>query len=42
MPYFYFKEIWTPLKLIGIKFYRDESEHLWVKFWNRDRRKVFK
>jgi hypothetical protein len=37
MPNYYFKEIWTPLKFIGIKFFRDDELRLWVKFWSRKR-----
>lgn len=39
MPYYHFVEIWTPLKLIGIRFFRDEeSRRLWIKVWSGSRR----
>ncbi|CAH1192627.1 hypothetical protein PAECIP111892_01050 [Paenibacillus auburnensis] len=37
MPSYYFKEIWTPLKLVGIKFFRDDELRLWVKLWSKKR-----
>lgn len=40
MPYYYFNERWTPLKLIGIRFYRDEDGALWVKCWNMKKRRI--
>lgn len=40
MPNYYFKEIWTPLKLVGIKFFRDDEERLWVKIWSKPRRRL--
>lgn len=38
MPYFHFSEFWTPLKIIGIRFYRDEDHNTWIKIWNKPRR----
>lgn len=38
MPYYHFREVRTPLFLIGIRFYRDEDERLWVKYWNKPRK----
>lgn len=38
MPHYYFKEIWSPLKLIGIRFYLDDEEHMWIKVWSKARR----
>lgn len=38
MPNYYFKEVWTPLKLISIKFFRDDEQRLWVKFRSNQRR----
>ncbi|SFT25359.1 hypothetical protein SAMN05428962_5821 [Paenibacillus sp. BC26] len=40
MPNYYFKEIWSPLKLIGVRFYRDDDNYLWVKMWSKQRRRV--
>ncbi|MBN2980978.1 MULTISPECIES: hypothetical protein [Cohnella] len=31
MPYHYFHEIWTPLKLMGFQLFRDEQGNLWYK-----------
>jgi hypothetical protein len=34
MPYFHMKEIWTPLKLIGIRFFIEtESGNIYIKFF---------
>lgn len=38
MPNYYFKEIWSPLKLIGIRFFRDDESRVWVKLWSKSRR----
>ncbi len=40
MPYIHFIERWTPLKLIGIKIYRDDEGGLWIKIWGFRRRKI--
>ena len=40
MPYYVFKEVWTPLKYFGIRFYREEKAGLFVKIWNQPRRKL--
>lgn len=40
MPYFHFKEVWTPLKLVRIRFYRDEERRLWIKAGSGRRRPV--
>lgn len=40
MPMYHMKEIWTPLKLVGIKFYRTEEGHIYLKVWNRKRRRI--
>lgn len=31
MPNYHFREIWTPLRWIHIKFYRDDADRLWIK-----------
>lgn len=40
MPYYVFKEVWTPLKYFGIRFYKEEKEGLFVKIGNQPRRKL--
>ncbi|SDX27146.1 hypothetical protein [Paenibacillus sp. CF384] len=40
MPNYIFKEVWSPLKLIGVRFYRDDDNNLWVKMWSKQRRRV--
>jgi hypothetical protein len=37
MARYYFREVWTPLKLIGIRYYRDDEDNLWIKYWKRKR-----
>lgn len=41
MPLVEMKEITTPLKLLGIKFYRSSEGNVYVKFWNQPRKKIF-
>lgn len=41
MGYYSFNEIWTPLKLIGIRIYKDDVGDYWYKLWTA-RRKPFK
>lgn len=36
--YYFFKEIWTPLKLFRICFFRDELDRIWIKVANNPRR----
>jgi len=33
MPYYSFVVKWTPLKLLGIRFYVDDEGHRWIKVW---------
>ncbi len=40
MPSYYFKELWTPLKWIGIQFFRDDEQHLWIKWWSNPRKRL--
>lgn len=40
MPYYVFEEAWTPLKWIGIRFYRDDEGKWWVKVWSFKRRRI--
>ena len=42
MPNYYFKEIWTPLKIIRIHFYRDDENRFWVKMGSKPRRLLSK
>lgn len=42
MPLYYFREILTPLKLVGIKFYKEmDSDEIWIKVFNQHRRRLF-
>ncbi len=40
MPYYHMKEIWTPLKLIGIKFFKTSDGQLFIKKWNQPRKLI--
>lgn len=42
MPHYYFKELWSPLKLIGIRFYYDDEDRVWIKIWSKTRRPLKK
>lgn len=42
MPNYYFKEIWTPLKIINIRFFRDDERYMWIKVGRRARRRIKK
>lgn len=43
MPYYSFKEIWTPLKLIGILFFRETTDgRVWIKVGSQRRRPLRK
>ena len=40
MPYFHMKEIWTPLKLIGIRFFIEtESGNIYIKLFKGHRKR---
>ncbi len=41
MPLLHMKEIFTPLKLIGIKVFRCKEGNTYIKVWNRPRKKIF-
>jgi hypothetical protein len=42
MPYYSFKEIWTPFKLLKIRFYIEISENsIWMKIGNQSRKRLF-
>lgn len=40
MPYYYYREIWTPLKWIGISIYKDERNRIWYKLFRFKRRQL--
>ncbi len=42
MPNYYFKEIWTPLKWVQIRFFRDDDNRVWVKFGSKRRKLLHK
>ena len=35
------KEILTPLKLIGIRFFKTRDKEYYIKIWNRPRKRIF-
>jgi len=42
MPWYTFNEVWTPLKWIGIHFYREgENKEMWIKIWSGTRKPLF-
>ncbi|WP_161798154.1 hypothetical protein [Aneurinibacillus tyrosinisolvens] len=40
MPYYHFKQIYTPLLLVGVRFYKDEHGHYWIKVRNNRKRRI--
>jgi hypothetical protein len=40
MPYYHFSESWTPLRLIGIRFFTDDEGRRWIKVWGFHRRRI--
>ena len=40
MPYYVFKEIWTTLNYMGVRFFQEESGDLYVKVGLKPRRRV--
>jgi hypothetical protein len=42
MPNYYFIEIWTPLKFVGVRLFRDDEGRVWIKYWNAKRRRFRK
>lgn len=38
MPNYHFREIWTPLKILRIRFFRDDENRLWIKIGSNKRR----
>jgi hypothetical protein len=41
MPYYQFREFWTPLKVFGVRFFREADGKIWVKVRARERRPLF-
>ncbi|KGX91269.1 hypothetical protein N783_11175 [Pontibacillus marinus BH030004 = DSM 16465] len=42
MPYYAFKEIWTPLKIFRIRLFRETHEKtFWMKVGNNPRKPLF-
>ena len=42
VPYYRFKEIWTPLRLIGVRFFKELDEgRIWIKVGRKRRRPLF-
>jgi hypothetical protein len=41
MPVYYMKEIWTPLKLFGIKFFKCEENRIYIKILHSHRKRIF-
>ena len=43
MPWYTFSEVWTPLKLIGIRFFKEAGNNeIWIKAWSRNRKPIFR
>ncbi len=40
MPLLQMKEIWTPLKLVGVKFFKSDDRSIFIKVMNQRRRKL--
>lgn len=40
--YLMFTELSTPLKILGIRIFKDENGHYWYKIKNNKRKRVFK
>jgi hypothetical protein len=40
MPLYQMREIWTPLKLVGVKFFKTEEGSIFLKVFNKRRRKL--
>jgi hypothetical protein len=40
--YLMFTEIATPLKIIGIRIFKDENGKLWYKYKNNKRKRIIK
>lgn len=42
MPYFYYREIKTPLKLLGIRVMKDDNGKIWFKIGKKSRKMLNK
>lgn len=40
MPHFYFREVWTPLKVVGVRLFKDGEGKLWYKVLANRRRRL--
>ena len=40
MPLLQMKEVFTPLRIVGIKVFKDNEGYTYIKYWNRPRRKI--
>ena len=40
MPGYYMKEVWTPLKFIGIKFFKSEEKSIFMKVLGKPRKRI--
>lgn len=41
MPYYSFREVWTPLRLFNIRFFVDNNDHsFWIKMGKNPRKKL--
>jgi hypothetical protein len=41
MPGYYMKEIWTPLKIVGIKIFKSEEKSIFMKVLRKPRKRIF-
>ncbi|MHA7139655.1 hypothetical protein ACRTEV_20700 [Rossellomorea arthrocnemi] len=41
MPGYYMKEIWTPLKIVGIKIFIAEENRIFMKVLQKPRKRIF-
>lgn len=42
MPYYHFREIWTPFKLLKIRFFKETHEGgYWIKIGNKQRKPFY-
>ncbi|WP_262371878.1 hypothetical protein [Rossellomorea aquimaris] len=41
MPGYYMKEVWTPLKILGIKIFRSEENGIFMKVLQKPRKRIF-
>ncbi|SFB20911.1 hypothetical protein SAMN04488577_3956 [Bacillus sp. cl95] len=41
MPLLHMKEVFTPLKLFGIKIFRCKEGYTYIKVWKKPRKRIF-